>query len=112
MPRTRSDLITRALGLLGIIQAGQDPSAEDVELVDGYIDGKREEIARRRVLYIQNIDAIDDEYFLPFARIIANAVAPEFGQPRDPGVDLDAERTLREMQREPGVSETVRAVYF
>ena len=112
MPRTRSDLIVRALGLLGITQTGQDPSAEDIELVDDYVDGQFARLARLRVYYVQNDQEIEDEVFLPLARIVANACAPEFGQGRDPGVDLDAEATLRAMQLEPGINDVTRAEYF
>lgn len=112
MPRTRSDLIVRVLGLLGITETGQDPSAEDVELVDGYVDGKFAELARRRVFYVQADATIDDEAFLPLAKIVANAVAPEFGLPFDPNTDVREEARLREMQLEPGINDVIRAEYF
>lgn len=113
MPRTRADLIVEALDLLGVSQAGQAPSAEDVEAVDRQIDGKFAELARRHVIYVANADEIDDEFFLPLARVVANAAAPKFSQPRDPGVDLDAEATLRALQMAlPRPSSPLRADYF
>lgn len=112
MPRTRKDLIVEVLDLLGITQTGNDPEPEDMLIVDKMIDGKVAELARRRVLYLQDVSAIEDEFFLPLARIVGNAAGPKFGQPRDPNIDFDAERTLREMQPEPGAGDTVRADYF
>lgn len=110
--KTRTELITKALGLLGIIQVGQDPSAEDAELVNGYLDGKFSELARRQILYVQNCDSIDDEYFLPLAKIIANACGPEFGQAYSPDTDAREEQRLRDINRGPGVYETMRTDYF
>lgn len=110
--KTQTDLIARVLGLLGIIQVGQDPAAEDAELVKGYIPGKFEELARRQILYVQNGGSIDEEYFLPLAKIIANAVGPEFGQAYSPDTDAREEQRLRDINRAPGVYATMRTDYF
>ena len=112
MPRTQTDLITRALGMLGVIQVGNDPSEEDAQLVRGYIVGKFEELARRQILYVQNFDAIDDEYFLSLAKIIANAVAPEFGMPYDPDADAREEYRLRDINRGNSVRPVVTSTFF
>ena len=112
MPRTRTDLVARALGLLGVIQVGQEPSAEDRELVDSYIDGKVAELARREVFYVQDPNSIDDEAFLPLARMLANAAGPEFGQAYDGDVDAREELRLRDIDRRPNVYETLRPLSF
>jgi hypothetical protein len=112
MARTQTDLIARALGMLGVIQVGNDPYPEDAELVKGYIAGKFEELARRQILYVQNFDAIDDEYFLPLAKIIANAVGPEFGQAFSQDTDDREEYRLRDINRGRATHPTVTGEFI
>lgn len=112
MPRTTIDLITEVLDLLGVSQVGQDPSAEDAEVVRRKIPSVLDRLAARRVVYVQNRDSIEDRFFDPLAVIVANNVGPKFGQSYDASTDAVQEAQLREMQREPNVSETVRAEYF
>lgn len=112
MPRTRNDLVIEVLDLLGVSQVGQDPSPEDQKIVDQKIDGIISRLSRRRVVYVQNVEQIEDEFFDPLAVIIANNVGPKFGQSFDPSTDAQQEALLREMQQEPGADDVVRAQYF
>ena len=111
MPRTRTDLVTEVLQLLGVTQVGQPISAEDAEVVGAKIGSVFARLARRNVLYVQD-DAIDDEYFDTLAVIVANNVGPKFGQSFDPATDVMQEARRREIQQEPGADDTVRACYF
>lgn len=112
MPLTRTDLIDEVLDLLGVTQVGQDPAAEDVEKVDQMIAPVFASLAARRIIYVQDHEAIDEEYFNPLAIIIANHVGPKFGQAYDPSTDLVQERLLRAMQPQPGTGATLKVDYF
>ena len=110
--KTKAELISRALGFLNVIQAGQDPSAEDYALVEGHVSGKVAELARRKILYVNDVDSIEDELFLPLARLVANSAGPEFGQPYDPNVDAREEQRIKDINRGPSVYETLRTEYI
>ncbi len=110
--KTRTDLIIEVLDLLGVSQTGQQPAAEDVEKVDQSIDGKFSELARRKVFYVQDRNAIDEDAFQPLATLVANAVAPKFGVPRDPDVEIREERRLKDIDRSPLAFSTLRTEYI
>lgn len=111
MPKTRSDLINEALDLLGVVGVGQTPSAEDRAVIDGKIEPKIAELARREVVYVPDPDSVDDEIFDALATLIAEEAGPKFGRPRDISVRIEAEARLIEMQNGEG-RETVKAEYF
>jgi hypothetical protein len=111
MPKTRTDLINEALDLLGVVGIGQTPSAEDRAVIDGKIEPKLAELARREIVYIADPDQVDDDIFDAVATLIAEVAGPKFGRPRDLGVRLEAEARLIEMQGGEG-RETVRAEYL
>jgi hypothetical protein len=111
MPKTRTDLINEALDLLGVVGAGQTPAAEDRAVIDGKIEPKLAELARREIVYVPDADTVDDEIFDALATLLAEEAGPKFGRPRDLGVRLEAEGRLIAMQGGAGL-ETVRADYF
>lgn len=99
--KRRLDLIQSVLGLLYQAFPGEQITDTDIALVDSYIDGKFEELGRRKIYYVQDADAIDEAVFLPLAKIIANAVAPQYKLPFYPEVDVLEERRLRDVDRRP-----------
>lgn len=99
--KSRADLIRAAIGMLYEAFPGEQATDDDIATVGGLIDGKFAELARRQVFYVQDADAIDDEVFLPLARIIANAAAPFYHLPFSPDVDAREEWRLRNIDRRP-----------
>jgi hypothetical protein len=77
--KTRSDLVTRALQILGAVATGQNPAAEDTQLVDDQVDSIVEEMASKGI-YSFDPDAIPLEAFQALAVVLADAVAADFGQ--------------------------------
>lgn len=111
--KTRQDLITRTLGLLNAIAAGQTPEAEDVQTIDDLIDGKLDELSIRDVAYFPDKDEFEDQFIDPLAIILANTAAPDFGQPRNPDSVFTAEATLQAFKPSTFVpGSTVQVDYF
>jgi hypothetical protein len=93
MTKTREELIARALRKLGVVGAGQTPSAEDSAAVDEEIEPVMADLAVRGVYAWGDPDEIDDEAFVHLATILGNSVANDFGKPED-----DAKREYAEMR--------------
>ena len=111
--KTREDLITATLLLLNVLAAGQAPEAEDVETIDGLIDGKIAELNRRDIIFFTDTQKFDDENVDPLATLLADEAAPSFGQPRNPDSRADAIYRLYAMRPSTYVpGSTLQVDYF
>jgi len=111
-PKTRLDLIDRALENLGILVEGQAPTAEMRQKVDRVIDPRVAELRVDEVIYLADVGTtnppaggqIPVECFLALADVIAWAAAPSFSLAGDPSLkvlgDLGEDR-LRTIARPP-----------
>jgi hypothetical protein len=79
MPRTSINLITAALERLQRVGAGQDPSAEDAQLLRDHLGPLLEELAQQEVIFVADVEAIPDIIFLPLANRLAADVSADFG---------------------------------
>lgn len=95
--KTREDLIARALTELGKLVAGQNVEEEDEQTVDDLVDPLLQQLSIDGVVYIGNPDAIEPEYFLPLARLLANEAGPSFGIPKNEDIKRLDETTLRRL---------------
>ena len=101
---TRSDLVYKAHSIL-LSDAGQTPSADDIAAIDSYVEPVFAGLAARDIVSIDDIGtpgpADDGEYpialFLPAARALANAAAPEFGGQTDQNLQAEIEREMRQV---------------
>ena len=118
MPRTRNDLILQALGQLGVLAAGQTPSAEDTAAVNDHVDGLIASLDRRDIVTIDDVEAIPDEFFLALGVLLADRAADVFGMPGVPpsasGANpvLSAENELREIAYARPTYEPLRGHYY
>lgn len=100
--KTRRDLVYQAHTIL-VSDAGQTPSAEDIQAIDAYVDPVLTSLSIR-------VTAIDDfgtpgpdggdipiSLFLPVARALANAAAPEFGGQTDANLQAQIEKEMLEI---------------
>ncbi len=112
--KTRQDLILATLKLLQADGgAGQNPAPEDVDLIDGIIDGKLSELSLRQIYGANDPNEFEDEVVSPLATILANEAAPSFGQARNATSKAEAEGILREMRNSTYVAGSTLAVdYF
>lgn len=79
MSKTRVQIQFKVMSILvgGII--GDAPSAEDAAAIDGYIDSEVAELSSDGTIYIDDPNALPDELFTQFCKLVANAAADEFG---------------------------------
>lgn len=83
MSKTRAQIRFKALAILTGGDVGADPSAEDADALDGYIDSEAAEINADGTSYIDDVDDLDDALFMTFSKLVANAAADEFGGKSD-----------------------------
>jgi alpha-ketoglutarate-dependent taurine dioxygenase len=102
MAKSRSDLVHRALKNLGVLPQGQTPGAEEYNQVDALIDPMIEDLIARDIVFIEDVDAIDEKYFLHLGHVLAGLAQSEFGMQNDPALTARARRAdedLDEMDR-------------
>jgi hypothetical protein len=113
MPRTSLQLITRALEKLQRVGAGQDPSAEDAQLVRDQLFPLLEELAQQEVIFVADVEAIPDIVFLPLANRLAAEVSADFGLGAvDPAVMNSLNNRLRLTWVGKPLYHVQRATYF
>jgi hypothetical protein len=83
MSKTRQDIQFKALAILTGGDVGFPPSPEDAAALDGYIDSEIAELNADGTIYISDPDELEDELFLTFCKLVANAAADEFAQVSD-----------------------------
>ena len=90
---TEATLAEKVLSYLGAKAQGQNPSADDLDLVtaaiDSLVDGLRPTGAVTFAL-----TAIPEWAQLPLVEIVASRVGPNFGRPRDPELEKKARAEL------------------
>ena len=90
---TEADLATKVLSYLGVKAQGQDPSADDLDLVtsaiDSIVDGVRPTGAITFAL-----SAIPEWAQWPLVEMVASRVGPVFGRPQAPGLETKARMEL------------------
>jgi hypothetical protein len=92
MPKTRDDLVKRALKDLGALPVGQPPADEEYSSVDDLVDPVLENLAARDIFHVPDVAAIDDAAFMPLGICLAWKCAPEFGTaPLTPLENAEAE---------------------
>lgn len=84
MSKTRQQIQFKALAIIVGGDIGSAPSDEDATTLDGYIDAEVAELNGDGTTYISDPDELDDELFLSFCELVANAAANEFGGQHDP----------------------------
>ena len=77
--RTKSDLIAKILEKLNVVPEGMAPEIEDSARVDRNLQSLIEELAAREIVYVPDIEAIPDAWFLSLAAIGAYELRNEFG---------------------------------
>lgn len=79
MSKNRAQIQFKALAILVGGDVGSPPSAEDAATLDGYIDNEVAELSADGTIYIDDPNALPDELFTVFCKLVANAAADEFG---------------------------------
>lgn len=77
--RTRADLVVKILEKLQVVPEGQTPEAEDTTRVDRNLPSLIAELAGREIVYVGDLNAVPEEWFLSLAQIAAYELRNEFG---------------------------------
>ena len=83
MAKTRAEIQFKVLAILTGGDVGVGPSAEDADNIDGYIDSVVAELASDTI-YISDPDALDEDIFINFCKLVADAAAEEYGSKSNP----------------------------
>ncbi|MDR3487094.1 MAG: hypothetical protein P4M05_19580 [Bradyrhizobium sp.] len=86
--RTYSDLISKVLGNIGVLAAGQPIDPEDFSTVNNNLDSIFRKIAALEICAIPDPNNIPGEWFMDLADIVAGEVCTQFGVPPDEYVKL------------------------
>jgi hypothetical protein len=112
---TRTDLIYRALRNLGALPQGQSPSAEEYQSISDLIDWTLAELEARDVVYVADVDNLEDKFLQPLGHILAWRAAPEFGSASDQALAAlatQAEIHLKNMEATRPTYEIAEDQYF
>ena len=118
MTKSREDLVLRCLQKLRVVGAGQQPSAEDSQVVDDMVEPTLAELSARKIYAYGDPDQIEDEFFEALAGVLAVTMANDFGGTQiDPTKSNDAyriacENRLREIGAETLSYQPLRGDYF
>lgn len=103
MSKTREQIQLKVLSILTGGDVGPSPAPEDANTIDGYIDSEVAEINADNTTYIADPDELDDELFVPFCKLVANAAAEEFGAKSDEKAAQQFRNRIRVIKRQtPG----------
>jgi hypothetical protein len=117
MSRTRADLVSKALDVLGISAVGQTVDADTAKIIDDDVDTVLKALAARELVYIPNPDAVPDEIFIQTAILLADSNKQNFGLQQDEldklnAQVLQAESQIREIVRGRPTYERLRTEYY
>ncbi len=110
--KSREQLITRTLQKLKVLAAGQQPSAEDAQVVRDEIPAVLSDLSKRRVYTVGDPDQIEDEAYVHLADILAVSLAGDFGVEQDESKRLLAEGRLRMLMAETLSGQAQQTDYF
>jgi hypothetical protein len=129
--RTRVDLITAALGKLGVVPSNQPPDVEDVAYVDAELDSIFRKLEGLEIIFVADRGQpgptggnIPGQWFDDLSSIVADLCSSKFGLKPEDKADLTtrglgvppgtgaAAMSLRKMARGRPTYETLRTEYF
>ena len=97
MALSRVELIHRALRNLGALPQGQAPDVEEFNSIDDLIDPMIEDLIARDIIFIQDVDAIEERYFLHLGHVLAGLALSEFGMQNDPALTARAQKAEQDL---------------
>ncbi|MDP5216699.1 hypothetical protein Q5Y75_05670 [Ruegeria sp. 2205SS24-7] len=81
MPKTKLDIVTRALRKIQVVSVAEVPEAEDAADATTILEALFEDLKDTQELSLAwSLDATPDAAFLPLADILASEIAPTYGK--------------------------------
>ena len=99
MAKTRTQLIHQTLYNLGVLPIGQNPGTEEYNQVNLLVDAMLEDLIARDVCYIEDVDAIEEKYFLHLAHVLAGQSQSLFGMQNDPALTARGIKGEQDLKR-------------
>lgn len=110
--KTRQQIQFKAFAILTGGDVGTGVSSEDAADLDGYIDSEVAELNADGTIYIDDPNALADELFLTFCKLVANAAADEFAGVSDENKAKELRNRLRVIARQtPGYGPQIVSYY-
>lgn len=81
--KTRAELISEVLDKLGVLAAGQSPSAEDYNKVDGIINPVCDRLMRQKIYGFVDTEEFEDAPWLELSYILAYELTGPYGTTGD-----------------------------
>lgn len=110
--KTRDQLIYRALKNLGQVEPGEAAAAEDYAAVDDLVDPLIAQLAADNIYYISDPDEVENEVYLPLARLLANAAGPDFGSAMNEEAKQIDEALLKKMAATKPLYSVAKGQFF
>lgn len=115
--RTRAELVYRVAKFLRKVIAGEPLGDVENATINDEIPSIVANLNARGVFYFPDVEEVDDELFIPLARIIAASVCTDFGMTiaSVPGFESEpirSEMELRALGRTSSVSDVIRFENF
>lgn len=112
MSKTLQELETEAFAILTGMDPNSSPAAEDLAVIEAYVEPLLAQLAADDVVYVSDRNEIEDAYFLPLARLLANVAGPRFGSPMNEDAKKIDEALLRRMGVSVPTYQVAEAEYF
>lgn len=113
MAKTRAEIQFKVLSILVGGDVGQNPSAEDADTINGYIDSVVDELNMDgSVVYVPDPNQLDDGLFLSFCKLVANAAADEFGAKPDEAKAQQYRNRIRTLVRQTAAYGPAQVDFF
>lgn len=110
--KTLLQLKTEAFGILTGLDPQQTPAAEDLDVIGTYVDPLVAQLESDEIVAITDTDNIDEAYFMPLARLLANVAGPRFGSPMNEQAKQIDEMALRRLTANKPTYEVMQAEHF
>jgi hypothetical protein len=86
---------------LGALPQGSAPDADTYQALSDLVDSMLTELEARDVVYVADVDALDDKFLQPLGHMLAWRAAPEFGAGSDQALaalSVQAEMHLKQIE--------------
>lgn len=84
MPKTKTEIATKALQQLGVISGTETPETHDLTYCEDQLDLLVAEVQQSHEVWLGSLDAVPNEVAIPLARLLAVEVAEFYTLPAEP----------------------------
>lgn len=75
------------------------PNTQEYNSVDDVVDCTIEDLVARDICFIEDVDAIDEKFFLALGNVLAGVAAAEFGLQNDQAIAARAIKGEQDLER-------------